>query len=86
MKDDDGGAAERRRSQGAMMKAKSGRTAILLIMLTLLGRTESAGRLDWTVETRDLRSDRLGTGTCGSSRFRTDWRGTRFNAGAGRLK
>lgn len=85
MKDDEGEEAERRRSGGAMMKAKLGRVAILLIMLALLGRTESAGRLEWTVETRDLRSDRFGTGTCGSSRFRTDWSGTRFNAGAGRL-
>ena len=72
MKDDEGEEAERRRSQGAMMKAKSGRVAILLIMLALLGRTESAGRLDWTLKTGDLRSDRLGTGTCGSNRFRTD--------------
>ena len=78
MKDDEGKKkAERRRSRRAMMEAKLGRVAILLIML---GRTECAGRLERTGETRDLRSDRFGTGTWGSSRFRTDWSGTRFNA------
>ena len=82
MKDDEGEQAERRRSRGAMMKAKSGRVAILLIML---GQTECAGRLEWTLKTRDLRSDRFGTGTCGNSRFRTDWLSTRFNASVGRL-
>ena len=82
MKDDEGEEYKRKRTRGAMRKAKMGRVAILLIML---GKTECAGRLEWTGETRDLRSDRFGTGTCGSSRFRTDWSGTRFNASVGRL-
>ena len=29
-------------------------------------------RVEWTGETRDLRSDRFGTGTCGNSSLSTD--------------